>query len=166
MKPLFHIIAGLILSIGLLWSQTPQVTPESNKDILETLEKKTGGEGNVTIHQDPRMTILLDKKVESTENKKNIYVSGYRIQVYLGNNHKKSKDEAFEREKGVKDKFPDLNTYVTYTSPFWRLRVGDFRNHADALVVAKQLRSAFPEISKEISVVRDDEVRDHELEKQ
>jgi hypothetical protein len=165
MKLLFYIIAGLIVSTGLSLAQTSQ-TAESNKDIFETLEKKSEGEGNVKIHQDPRITILLDKKAEANEGKKYLYISGYRIQVYLGNNHKKSKDEAFEREKEVKDKFPDISTYVTYISPFWRLRVGDFRTHADALVVAKRLKDEFPNLSKEISVVRDDEVRDQELEKQ
>ncbi|MBO7627319.1 MAG: hypothetical protein J6S93_07175, partial [Paludibacteraceae bacterium] len=46
----------------------------------------------------------------------------------------------------------------------WKLRVGDYRTHADALVMAKKLREDFPELSSEILIVKDDEVRDISLE--
>lgn len=166
MKFIFSILLGFVFSINTLFAQATLDSSQEQPDIFEVLAKKQGEEeGAVAIHQDSRMDVLFDKKMEANEGKKYIFISGYRIQAYMGNNQKRSKAEAFEREKQIKEKFPDISTYVTFTSPFWRLRVGDFRTHTDALVLAKNLKTEFPEISSEISIVRDDEVRDQELEK-
>ena len=160
MKSICCLLIGIVFS-GIIFAQLPQEKP----DIFETLAKKNAGQGTVTIHQDERMNVLFDKKDMANEGKKFIYISGYRVQVYMENSQKQSKAGAFEREKRIKEKFPELATYVTFTSPFWRLRVGDFRTHTDALVLLKNLKAEFPDMSTEMSIVRDDEVRDPELEK-
>ncbi len=159
MRSAFCLLIGTIFS-GIVFAQsTPQL------DIFETLAKKEEGKGTVTIHQDPKMNVLFDKKDAVNEGKKHIYISGYRVQVYMENSQKQSKAGAFEREKRIREKFPELATYVTFTSPFWRLRVGDFRTHTDALILLKSLKTEFPDLSAEMFIVRDDEVRDMELEK-
>ena len=160
MKLIFCLLTGTIFS-GIIFAQSIQEQP----DIFESLAKKGVGQGTVAIHQDARMNILFDKKDMANEGKKYIHISGYRIQVYMENSQKQSKAGAFEREKRIKEKFPELATYVTFTSPFWRLRVGDFRTHTDALVLLKNLKTEFPDMSAEMTIVRDDEVRDPELEK-
>ena len=48
-----------------------------------------------------------------------------------------------------------MRTYVTYTSPYWRLKVGDFRTQREAQAAVDQIRQAFPSYGKEIRVVRD-----------
>jgi hypothetical protein len=160
MKSIFCLLTGIIFS-GVIFAQATQKHP----DIFETLSQKAEGQGSVTIHQNAGMNVLFDKKNTENEGKKHIYISGYRVQVYMENSQKQSKAGAFEREKYIREKFPDLATYVTFTSPFWRLRVGDFRTHTDAMVLLKSLKTEFPDMSAEMSIVRDDEVRDTELEK-
>ena len=160
MKFIFCFLSGFIFSAA-IFAQATQEHP----DIFEALAKKETGQGTVTIHQDSRMNVLLDKKAAVNEGKKHVYISGYRIQVYMENSQKQSKAGAFEREKQIKEKFPELSTYVTFTSPFWKLRVGDFRTHTDALVLMKSLKTEFPVMSGDMTIVRDDEVRDQELEK-
>jgi hypothetical protein len=160
MKLIFCLLSGIIFP-AIIFAQVVQEQP----DIFEALAEKEAGQGTVTIHQDARMNILLDKKAAANEGKKYIYISGYRVQVYMENSQKQSKAEAFEREKRIKEKFPELATYVTFTSPFWKLRVGDLRTHTDALVLMKSLKTEFPDMSGEMTIVRDDEVRDQELEK-
>jgi len=155
MKPVF-----CLLSAVFLWT-----TVFAQVDIFRTLSQKDGGQGNVTIRQDSRINLLLNKKIATNEGKKIIYFSGFRVLVYMENSQRESKATAFEREKMIKEKFPELPTYVSFTSPFWKLRIGNFRTYADALVQAKNLKNAFPAMSNDISVVRDDEVRDLELEK-
>ena len=61
-------------------------------------------------------------------------VQGYRTQVFSGNNQRVSKDEAFRKEKEIKELFPEVPTYVTYNAPFWKLRVGDFRSHEELII--------------------------------
>lgn len=81
--------------------------------------------------------------------------AGYRVQVFSDNNTRTAKNEARTKARQVSARFPHLSTYVKYTSPYWRLKVGDFRSRQEADEVADQLRKAFPAFSKEIRVVRD-----------
>lgn len=81
-------------------------------------------------------------------------VAGYRVQVYADNNVRNAKIEARQRGRRVGSMFP-YATYVTYASPYWRLRVGDFRSQAEANKAAAEIKKAFPGYSKEVRVVRD-----------
>lgn len=80
---------------------------------------------------------------------------GYRVQVFSDNNARTAKNEARSKARNISARFPDQRTYVTYHSPYWRLRVGDFRNQSEANEFAEQIKSAFPAYAKEIRVVRD-----------
>ena len=80
---------------------------------------------------------------------------GYRVQVFSDNNQRTAKNEARSKSRSIGARFPQYKTYVSYTSPYWRLRVGDFRTQQEASAAADELRSAFPAYSKEIRVVRD-----------
>lgn len=82
-------------------------------------------------------------------------VVGYRVQVYADNNPREAKAEARQRERSVGRRFPSMMTYVAYASPYWRLRVGDFRTQAEAEKAAADIRRAFPGYAKEVRVVRD-----------
>jgi len=81
--------------------------------------------------------------------------SGYRVQVFLDNNPRTAKATARRKASAISSRFPEMRTYITYNSPYWRLRVGDFRSHAEASEAAAELRSAFPGSAKEVRVVRD-----------
>ncbi len=82
-------------------------------------------------------------------------MAGYRVQVFSDNNVRTAKSEARTKSRNISARFPQYKTYVMYTSPYWRLKVGDFRNKQDADEAAEELRRAFPAYSKEIRVVRD-----------
>ena len=81
-------------------------------------------------------------------------IVGYRVQIYADNNVRTAKSEARIRERAVGRAFP-YNTYVTYSSPYWRLRVGDFRTQEDAQKAAAAIRRTFPRYAREVRVVRD-----------
>ena len=80
---------------------------------------------------------------------------GYRVQVYADNNVRSAKSEARNRERAVSSAFPQHATYVSYASPYWRLRVGDFRSQYDAEKAAAEIRKTFPRYAREVRVVRD-----------
>lgn len=80
---------------------------------------------------------------------------GYRVQVYSDNNARTAKTTARQRERAISGAFPDYGTYVTYASPYWRLRVGDFRSQYDAEKAAAEIKRAFPSFAREVRVVRD-----------
>lgn len=80
--------------------------------------------------------------------------AGYRVQVF-SDNRPAAKGEARAKGRNIAERFPNMRTYVKYTSPYWRLRVGDFRTRREAEEAAEALRQAFPSYSKEIRVVQD-----------
>lgn len=80
---------------------------------------------------------------------------GYRIQVFSDNNARTAKNEARVRARNIAAQFPTHQTYVVYSSPYWRLRVGNFRTHEEAQQVADEMKAAFPSYAREIRVVRD-----------
>lgn len=82
-------------------------------------------------------------------------MGGYRIQVFSDNNSRTAKGEARSRAHNISSQFPNYQTYVIYNSPFWRLRVGNFRTADEANAAADELKSSFPQYAKEIRVVRD-----------
>ncbi len=82
-------------------------------------------------------------------------MAGYRVQVFSDNNVRTAKAEAASKQRIISARLPQYQTYVRYTSPYWRLKVGDFRTQQEANDAADELRKAFPAYSKEIRVVRD-----------
>ena len=82
-------------------------------------------------------------------------IVGYRVQVYADNNVRVAKGEARQRERAISRRFPAMTTYVAYASPYWRLRVGDFRTQAEAEKAAADIRRAFPGYAREVRIVRD-----------
>lgn len=128
------------------------------ENIFSDLKEKKDGQGEITVNQSSEIKNLLDKKKDAWANKKALTYSGYRVQVYMGNHQKQSKDDASIREASIKAKHPELSTYLTFSSPFWKLRVGDFRTHADALILANTLKEEFSKWEGDIYIVRDNEV--------
>lgn len=83
-----------------------------------------------------------------------VKTAGYRVQVF-SDNRPAAKGEARSKGRAISDRFPGMRTYVTYTSPYWRLKVGDFRTRREAEDAAEAIRQAFPSYSREIRVVAD-----------
>lgn len=82
-------------------------------------------------------------------------VAGYRVQVFSDNNASTARNEARAKSRNISERFPEMRTYVIYNSPYWRLKVGDFRSRREAEDAAEEIRQAFPSYAKEIRVVRD-----------
>ncbi len=122
----------------------------------------TTGTDNTIVQPDALFQRLMPVEiVEQEEEKEDIVrptggrMAGYRVQVFSDNNARTAKAEANSKQRIISSRFPQYQTYVMYTSPYWRLKVGDFRTQQEATAAADELRKAFPSYSKEIRVVRD-----------
>lgn len=97
-----------------------------------------------------------DENVGSiSENVSNGRTAGYRVQVFSDNNQRTAKNEARSKEQLLKEAFPDFETYIIFNSPFWRLKIGDFKTQHEADAAADAIKSRFPSFSREVRVVRD-----------
>ena len=119
------------------------------------------GNGDVTIHSDSRLAVLLRKNhsyvrlshpdpvvkiaepppkpiVNNTSvgasglvhhDLKMIYTGpGFRVQIYNGS----SRDKAVQVKAEFMRRFPGVHTYLSYISPNFRVKVGDYRSRTDA----------------------------------
>lgn len=80
---------------------------------------------------------------------------GYRVQVFDDNNVNTAKQEAQSRRQLIQSRFPELRTYVQFNSPYWRVKVGDFKTRSEAETTMLAIRQAFPSIASQLRVVRD-----------
>jgi len=146
MKFRFLLVFGiLMLFVNILSAQeNVDVKPSNIFDALSATDSTTYA--TVTIHQDKRIEALL-------VNKKSLTVSGFRVQVFSSNIQRTAKNNAFGIEKQIQEVFPNQPVYVNYTSPFWKVRVGDFKTKTDAQVFRNQLIESLPALKSEIYIV-------------
>jgi len=123
-------------------------------DKINTIEP---GKGMVRVIQEKSVSdrIGRPRKQAAAQNNDYVEMSGWRVQVFAGNNQRLSKEEAFKKETDIKLTFPELATYLQYTAPFWRLRVGDCKTFKDANDVMTLLKRAFPAYGREMSIIKE-----------
>jgi hypothetical protein len=115
----------------------------------------------VFIYKDSRIDGLIKKQIsineESTrDSRRNI--PGYRLQVINTND----RSAAMNAKSKVYQLYPELKAYLLYQAPYFRLRVGNFKDKEEANDYKKQLAKEFP---GGISIVRDIiEVKPEKLE--
>ncbi|MFT3751934.1 MAG: SPOR domain-containing protein [Paludibacter sp.] len=105
------------------------------------------------VYQDKRIEQLVTNKRNSNGSK--LTMSGYRVQVFSSNVQRTAKTEAFRIERQIREVFADQAIYVNYFSPFWKVRVGDFRTQGQAQAFRSELINAFPQMRSETYIVRE-----------
>ena len=109
----------------------------------------------MTIHQDPRIEALIGEEYVPSQTGEQAFLkcSGYRVQVYAGNNTRQAKNEADAVATAVRELFPELTVYTFFNSPRWLCRAGDYRSVEEADAMMRRLRATGE--FKEVSIVRD-----------
>lgn len=122
MKHIIILLSGLL--IGTLASAQDNTLAAAN----------TGG---VKVVKDSRLDQLI---------KKQIYINtlairnqpGFRVQVISTN----KRNEATEMKAKVMQLYPDYRTYLDYQAPYFKVRVGDFKNRDEAADLRDKLSSS------------------------
>lgn len=141
------ILSGLLLSFN-----------AGAQNIIQSLEKKEPGQGEVKIQQDPAITQLFEKeRTATTEHRtsepRTLKATGYRIQVFAGNNSRDARNQANDMAEKVKSTFPELPVYTYFSSPRWLCRIGDFRGIEEANAMMRKLKATGN--FKEVSIVKE-----------
>ena len=95
--------------------------------------------GVVTINQDARLHHLVDKHIK--QNRKNMTITGYKIQIYSGSGKRK---EAIKEMTIFKKQFPKVPTELLYNEPSFKVRVGEFRTKQEGYKLYKRILKYFP----------------------
>ena len=82
-------------------------------------------------------------------------VQGYRVQVYSSNIQKTAKSEAFRIEEEFQQLLPNVPVYVSYHSPFWKVRAGNCRTMQEAQQLKSEIGETYSQVKRDLYVVRD-----------
>ena len=106
---------------------------------------------NALLHRDPRVDMLIRKQIqinEETTRDSRRAMPGYRVQVM----NTSSRNDAVAAKTKIYQLYPDQKVYLMYQSPYYRLRVGNFKTRPEA---ESFLRSIGNEFGAGITIVRD-----------
>lgn len=87
--------------------------------------------GKVVVHKDARIDQLIKKQIEINEvttRDARRYVQGFRILVMNTNDRNK----ALNAKTKIYQEFPELKAYLGWQPPFYKLKVGNFKDRKEA----------------------------------
>ncbi|MGI6048966.1 MAG: SPOR domain-containing protein [Petrimonas sp.] len=154
----------LLLSVFLMFcfSAIAQ-TQKQRKEIIDELNTVKFGQGKVTVFEDRAIEEILGRSMapartvySTADGVQFVRMRGFKIQAFSGNNQRTSKNEAYYKQGLINTSFPEQETVVTFDSPFWRLRVGNFKTREEATAMLNDMRKTFPAFGREMYVVIDE----------
>lgn len=95
---------------------------------------------DMETHGDNRINSLL--RLHIAYNEAFPYVSGYRIQIFMESGNQALYDAEEARVK-FEEKYQNIPTYITFSEPYYRVRVGDFRTRLEAMRVLEQIKHTY-----------------------
>jgi hypothetical protein len=99
--------------------------------------------GNVMVYKDPRLALLVKKQAqineETTRNSRRT-MAGYRIQIL----NTTDRNKAIDAKTKVYQLYPELKAYLLFQSPYYRIKVGNFKSRSEAETYIKSLQRNFP----------------------
>jgi len=109
----------------------------------DTTLHKSNDTSTVIVHKDARIDLLVKKQIqinEETSREARRVGKGYRLLVINTNN----RDEATAAKTKVYTFFPELKSYLLYQAPFFKLKVGNFKEKKEAEEYQQRLQKYFP----------------------
>ena len=96
--------------------------------------------GSLHVNQDSRVERLMKRQrdVYAVSNT----MSGFRVQIFMEIGTE-AVDHAEVVKKNFTESFPELPIYLSYEQPYYRLRVGDFRNRIEAEKYLRLIKPQF-----------------------
>jgi len=97
--------------------------------------------GSIEINTDSNVRRALEAYTQLTL--ENPGMEGFRVQIFVdsGNN---SKQAAMNALKTFETRFPEIESYISFEEPNYKVRVGNFRTKLDAERCLKKIVSTYP----------------------
>ena len=124
----------------------------STQDYLNMLSVPDALTGAViNVYQDSFVLATIAKRSVSEAEE----VKGFRIQIFSSNKGASARERAFEIKEILVAKHPSLadEIYISYTSPFWKVRIGNCETNAKAQELRRWIIAEFPEFTTETYIV-------------
>lgn len=137
-------IALILFCFALLSSNAQTDKPVLNEtDIFSLINYPDSSGAELILYQPASLHVLVEKHIRLN---KKVGVYGYRIQInqWAGQN---GREVASAARIKFNEKFPEFDgnqIHTYYQAPYFRLRVGDFRNRHEAYEFYHQVKKYFP----------------------
>jgi len=102
----------------------------------------------VKVFQDERIETIF-RKQPSLAGLQTIY----RVQVFSSNVQRTAKSEAYSVEKMLREEFPEHAIFMSFVSPFWKVKIGEFGTRESAQLFRDQIVKSFPHMRNQTYVV-------------
>ncbi len=163
-----RLILSLLICFIFSAVATAQTSSSAQKNIVEQIEEKSGGNVEIDIPDNIMSYLMPVKKAikettAGTKRQTNNYshgpkqTNGFRIQIFSdGRNQSTLQSRANARANAVLTKFPKYRhqIYSFSKAPNWYTRVGNFKTQKEASDALAELRRAFPAFAGEMRVVK------------
>jgi hypothetical protein len=128
----------ILLLLSGPFSFAQEITPEKT-DTLNTNEEISTGQ--IIVYQDNRVDSIIKRHIEY--NKYQNGIEGYRVQIFFdaGNNSLNRASNVVEQFQLL---FPGDTAYISFSEPYYKVRVGDFRTKLDAEGYLQQVLPDYP----------------------
>ena len=109
--------------------------------LLFAIVAKAQERGKVEVVKDSRVDTLAAKRVSLKVSNPvaGFSSNGYRIQIFSG----PARSDAYQVQAKFQAKFPGVRSYMSYTVPNFKVKVGDFRTKLEAEKFRQELQSSF-----------------------
>ena len=153
MRKLFTAISA-ILAIGLSAHAQDIIVPDGYELVdsvvyipVSSVDAEIDGKSiyailpsDVTVRQSRDLKTKVESHVDENAEKT---FSGYRIRIYF-DNKQDSRAESEAEMNRFKAKYHGIQAYRSYSNPFFKVTVGDFRTKAEAQEQLKEIQKDFP----------------------
>ena len=98
---------------------------------------------SITVRKDPRIDLLVKKQAQiNEETTRDSRKTGKGFRLLVINTTKR--DDAIAAKAKVYTNFPELKAYLLYQSPYYKLKVGNFKDRKEAEEYQKKMKYYFP----------------------
>jgi len=108
--------------------------------LLTVLVISVSGQTKAKISTPPYLDSLVQKNIEKHKTEQTRV--GYRIQLFSGT----ERNNANNLRNKFKTEFPDVPIYLIYQQPYYKLRVGDFRNKIEAQQLYLKIENEYEQL--------------------
>lgn len=142
-KIAFIYILFYLLTINCISVATAQESLNSPDSLaVNALPSDTASWGVIEIIVNDKINKLVKRHIAICDSLDEP-LKGYRIQIYFGSGPG-SRDKASKEKAKFMKKYPAVPSYLPYTAPNFKVRVGDFRSKLEAQKFHKEVRKDFP----------------------
>jgi len=109
----------------------------AGKSIFNVLSSSSS---DVSIHQSQAIASAFEAKVSKNKTK---VIGGFRVRIYF-DNKQDSRNLSEASLKRFCSNYPGYGAYRTFSSPFFKVSVGDFRTKSEAIQLMQLIKDDFP----------------------